>query len=210
MSFTKETMVKVMTCCSKLMEENKQYLIDLDSALGDGDLGLTMTAGFAEGLNFVSQSAESDLGKLTMQMGMAISKKVPSTMGTLVASGFMGAGKSAKGKNELDASQTASFMEAFVTGVMNRGKAKPGDRTLVDSLYPAVEAFKKAVTDGAKLKDAFKVALDASIAGVEATKTMKPKFGRAVYYGDQVLGKEDQGAVVGKLIIEGFTQAVCD
>ena len=210
MSFTKDTLVKVMTCCSKLMEENKQYLIDLDSALGDGDLGLTMTAGFAEGLSFVSQSSETDLGKLTMQMGMAISKKVPSTMGTLVASGFMGAGKSAKGLSELNAEQIAAFMDAFVAGVMNRGKAAPGDRTLVDSLHPAAKALKKAIADGADLKDSFKVALEAAQAGVEATKTMKPKFGRAVYYGEQVLGKEDQGAVVGKLIFEGFTQAVCD
>ncbi len=207
MEFTVDLLKKAIKCCSDLMEANKQYLIDLDSALGDGDLGLTMTAGFAEALNFVTSSTENDLGKLTAQMGMAISKKVPSTMGTLVASGFMGAGKSAKGNQLLNGDEFAAYMEAFVAGVMNRGKASAGDRTIVDSLRPAADALKQAVQAGDDLKTALEKAAKAAAAGVEATKQMQPKFGRAVYYGDQVLGKEDQGAVVGKLIFEGFAKA---
>lgn len=207
MEFTVDLLKKAIKCCSDLMEVNKQYLIDLDSALGDGDLGLTMTAGFAEALNFVTSSTENDLGKLTAQMGMAISKKVPSTMGTLVASGFMGAGKSAKGHQLLNGDEFAAYMEAFVAGVMNRGKASAGDRTIVDSLRPAADALKQAVQAGDDLKTALEKAAKAAAAGVEATKQMQPKFGRAVYYGDQVLGKEDQGAVVGKLIFEGFAKA---
>lgn len=207
MEFTVDLLRKAIKCCSDLMEDNKQYLIDLDSALGDGDLGLTMTAGFAEALNFVTSSSESDLGKLTAQMGMAVSKKVPSTMGTLVASGFMGAGKSAKGHQVLNGDEFVAYMEAFVAGVMNRGKASVGDRTIVDSLHPASVALKQAVQNGDDLKQALEKAAKAAAAGVEATKQMQPKFGRAVYYGDQVLGKEDQGAVVGKLIFEGFAKA---
>lgn len=207
MEFSVDLLKKAIKCCSDLMEVNKQYLIDLDSALGDGDLGLTMTAGFAEALNFVTSSTENDLGKLTAQMGMAISKKVPSTMGTLVASGFMGAGKSAKGHQLLNGDEFAAYMEAFVAGVMNRGKASAGDRTIVDSLDPAADALKEAVQNGDDLKTALEKAVKAASAGVEATKQMQPKFGRAVYYGDQVLGKEDQGAVVGKLIFEGFAKA---
>ncbi len=208
MEFTINSLKEVMKACSALMEENKQYLIDLDSALGDGDLGLTMTAGFAEGLSFITTTSESDLGKATMQMGLAISKKVPSTMGTLVASGFMGAGKTAKGKNVLNSQDFALFLEGFVQGVMNRGKANPGDRTIVDSIYPATEAVKQAIVSGADIATAIKSGYEAAVQGVEATKNMKPKFGRAVYYGDQVLGKEDQGAVVGRLIFEGFSKAL--
>ncbi|MDO5352378.1 MAG: dihydroxyacetone kinase subunit L [Succinatimonas sp.] len=208
MEFTINSLKEVMKACSALMEENKQYLIDLDSALGDGDLGLTMTAGFAEGLSFITTTSESDLGKATMQMGLAISKKVPSTMGTLVASGFMGAGKTAKGKNVLNSQDFALFLEGFVQGVMNRGKANPGDRTIVDSIYPATEAVKQAIVSGADIATAIKSGYEAALQGVEATKNMKPKFGRAVYYGDQVLGKEDQGAVVGRLIFEGFSKAL--
>ena len=208
MTFNHDSLKAVMRCCSELMQENKQYLIDLDSALGDGDLGLTMTAGFAEGVNFVNSSQETDLGKLTMMMGMAISKKVPSTMGTLVASGFMGAGKTAKGLSEINAEHFALYIEGFVNGVMNRGKASPGDRTLVDSLYPASEALKKSIATGNDISKALEDAFNAAVDGVEKTKNMMPKFGRAVYYGDQVLGKEDQGAVVGRLIFEGFRNAL--
>ena len=208
MTFNHDSLKAVMRCCSELMQENKQYLIDLDSALGDGDLGLTMTAGFAEGVNFVNSSQETDLGKLTMMMGMAISKKVPSTMGTLVASGFMGAGKTAKELSEINAEQFALYIEGFVNGVMNRGKASPGDRTLVDSLYPASEALKKSIATGNDISKALEDAFNAAVDGVEKTKNMMPKFGRAVYYGDQVLGKEDQGAVVGRLIFEGFRNAL--
>lgn len=208
MEFNIESLRLVMRYCSALMEKNKQYLIDLDSALGDGDLGLTMAAGFAEGLSFVTSCTEEDLGKCTMQMGMAISKKVPSTMGTLVASGFMAAGKAVKGKSSLNTQEFVLFIDGFVNGVMSRGKANPGDRTIVDSIYPGAVAVKKAVESGEDISSAIKAGFEAAKKGVEDTKQMKAKFGRAVYYADQVLGKEDQGAVVGKLIFEGFFKAL--
>lgn len=208
MSIDKTSLQKAVAACSSLMEENKQYLIDLDSALGDGDLGLTMTTGFAEAKSFIDQSPETDLGKLIAQMGMAISRKVPSTMGTLVASGFMGAGKAVKGKTELTDQDLCAFMEGFVQGVMNRGKATPGDRTLVDAVHPAAQALKEAVDAGKSLSEALEYAQKAAEEGVEATKQMLPKFGRAVYYGQQVLGKEDQGAVTGCLIVTGFARGL--
>ncbi len=208
MSIDKAKLQSAVGRCSALMEENRQYLIDLDSALGDGDLGLTMTAGFAEAKRFIDQSAETDLGKLIAQMGMAISRKVPSTMGTLVASGFMSAGKAVKGKTELTDTDLADFFTGFVQGVMNRGKAAPGDRTLVDSIYPAAQALKEALAAGKDLSAALLTAQQAAAAGVEATRSMQPKFGRAVYYGDQVLGKEDQGAVVGCLIVTALAESL--
>ena len=100
------------------------------------------------------------------------------------------------------------YIEGFVSGVMNRGKASPGDRTLVDSLYPASKALKKSVATGKDIPEALEDAFNAAVGSVEKTKNMKPKFRSAVYYGDQVFGKEDQGAVVGKLIFEGFKTAL--
>ncbi len=208
MSFTKENLVNFIGKASALMEENKQYLIDLDSALGDGDLGLTMTAGFAESYDFAKNSAETDIGKLAAQSGMAMSRKVPSTMGTLVASGFMGAGKAVKGKTELSDMDLAVFMQGFVDGVMNRGKAKPGDRTIVDSLAPAAAKLKETLEKGGSLKEALAAAEQAAAEGVENTKTMQAKFGRAVYYSEKVLGIVDQGAVVGGLIFKALNQTI--
>ncbi len=208
MSFTIENLKAFIKESSALMEEHKQILIDLDSALGDGDLGLTMTAGFSECVSFLDSSSETDMGKLTAQMGMAMAKKVPSTMGTLVASGFMGSGKAVKGKTELSDADVALFVTGFVEGVMKRGKANPGDRTIVDSLHPAAVAFKEAIDNGESLKDASSKALDKAKEGLDATANMPPKFGRAVYYGDKVLGKIDQGALVGKLIFEGLNKSL--
>lgn len=208
MVFTKDNLIKAILECSNLMEQNKQYLIDLDSAFGDGDLGLTMTAGFAAAAEFVQASAETDLGKLTAQMGMAISKKVPSTMGTLVASGFLGAGKAVKGNTELDNNSLNLFFKGFVDGVMARGKASPGDRTIVDSIFPAQKAFESSVASGTDMVASLNAAAIAAAEGVEESKKMVAKFGRAVYYGDQVLGKEDQGAVVGMLIFKAFNSTL--
>lgn len=208
MAFTNDSLIKFVGICSEAMTASKQYLIDLDSALGDGDLGLTMSTGFAAAAEFVKNSSEPDLGKRTAQTGMAMSKKVPSTMGTLVASGFMGAGKAVKGKTELSDAELGEFLQGFVDGVMRRGKAQPGDRTIVDSLHPACAAFRAALAEGSTAKDAAAKAAAAAKAGVEATKNMEAKFGRAVYYGEKVKGKPDQGAVVGQLIFESLEKAL--
>ncbi len=206
MSFTRDNLVAWLNRAVALMQDNKQYLCDLDSALGDGDLGLTMSIGFEEIKNFVQASQETDLGKLVAQGGMALAKKVPSSMGTLVASGFMGAGKSCKGKTELTDQDLAAFLKAFTEGVQNRGKCALGDRTIVDALKPASDAFAQAISEGKSCQDALKAAYEGAKSGSEATKNMLAKFGRAVYYGDKVLGVVDQGSVVAVLVYQALTE----
>jgi len=208
MAFTKENFLAFLEAASELMNENKQYLCDLDAALGDGDLGLTMSLGFNEALAFAKGSSESDLGKLAAQTGMTMSKKAPSSMGTLVASGFMGAGKAVKGKSELSDEEAAVFFNGFTDGVCNRGKAFVGDRTIVDAIKPASDAFAAAVKVGKSLHEAAALASDAADKGAESTKDLLGKFGRAVYYGDKVLGSPDQGAVAGALIFKALAKSL--
>ena len=207
MAFTRDNLLGWLSRASALMEENKQYLCDLDAALGDGDLGLTMSLGFAEIKNFVESSAESDLGKLIAQAGMSMAKKAPSSMGTLVASGFMNAGKSCKGKTELAEPEFAALLQAFTAGVKNRGKCEVGDRTILDALQPASDVFAQAISAGKSLTEAANSAYSAAQTGCDATKNMQAKFGRAVYYGDKVIGSVDQGAVVGVLIYQALLEA---
>lgn len=202
---TRDTVLAFFDAAADIMNENKQHLIDLDAALGDGDLGLTMSAGFAKAQETAHGNDEPDFGKLFMQVGMAIAKAVPSTMGTLVASGFMKSAKALKGKTEMDASNLALFMREFVGGIMDRGKAKPGDRTIIDALEPAACALEQSAAQG--LDAAVKAAVKAAEAGVEATKSMKAVFGRGVFFGDQVLGKPDQGAVVGLYLTQAWEKA---
>ena len=191
-----------------LMEQNKDYLIELDAAMGDGDLGLTMTAGFGKAREFVASAHETDVGRLLMKIGMTFAQAVPSTMGTLIASGFMKAAKAVMGNTALDVAGTATFAEGFVNGIMERGKGKPGDRTIIDSLYPAAQALRAAADAGKSLVEGCADAQQAAEQGVEQTKQMMPQFGRAVYFGEKALGRPDQGAIVGALFYQALHTTV--
>lgn len=208
MTIDRAKAVEFINKASDIMNENKDYLIELDSALGDGDLGLTMSTGFGKAKEEANKSDEQDLGKLFFLIGSTIAKAVPSTMGTLVASGFMKSAKALKGKTELTLGDLATFAEEFVTGIMERGKAKPGDRTIIDSLKPAAESLRNDAEAGSDIKQAIEKAYSAALEGVEATKNMKAAFGRGVFFGDKVLGKPDQGAIVGSLIYKAWNEVL--
>jgi len=187
-----------------IMVENKENLFKLDSAIGDGDLGITMSNGFSKVYEIISASEEKDIGRVFIKVGMTLAETVPSTLGTLMATGFMRAGKAVKGKTEVDLSDSALMASAFVEGIMKRGKAKPKEKTIIDSLYSAFQALKLASEEGRNLKDGFKEAYKAAKDGAEATKEMLPKHGRAVWYGEKSIGKKDSGAVAGMLLIKAF------
>ena len=206
--FTKAFLQAFIENASDTMNEQKEYLIDLDAALGDGDLGLTMSTGFQKAREFVPTYQKDDMGMLLYQIGMVFAQAVPSTMGTLVASGFMKAGKALKGKTEFDLADIATLAESFVEGIMERGKAQPGQRTIVDSLYPAAQAVKAACEAGKPAQDALADAVKAAEAGVEASKDMEPCFGRAVYFAEKTKGIPDQGAIVGRMLYEAMLKAV--
>lgn len=203
-TFTKADLVRFINEASDLMDNNKDYLIELDAALGDGDLGLTMSTGFGKAKDFINTAQDDDFGKLLMRTGMVFAQAVPSTMGTLIASGFMKAAKEVMGKTELDTAGVAEFAKGFANGIMERGKAKPNDRTIVDSIYPAYLAFAEASKKSLPLPEACKLAYEAAEKGVEATKNMMPVFGRAVYFGEKSIGRPDQGAIVGMLIYKAL------
>jgi len=187
-----------------IMIENKDWLFELDSAMGDGDLGITMSTGFSKVYEIISVLEEEDVGRVFIKVGMTLAETVPSTLGTLMATGFMRAGTIVKGKSEVNLSDSVLMASAFVEGIMARGKTEPKEKTIIDSLYPAFQALKLASEDGINLKEGFKKAYEAAKDGVEATKEMLPKHGRAVWYGEKSIGKKDPGAVAGMLLIKAF------
>jgi dihydroxyacetone kinase-like protein len=198
----REDIVRTLGRMAALMEEHAQHLTDLDAAMGDGDLGLTMPRGFRAAYDEVAGSDESDVGKILMKAGMAMARAAPSTMGTLIATGFMRGGRAVAGTSVLTVSGLAAFFRAFVEGIMDRGKAQPGDKTIVDVLQPAADALARAAD--AALEAALAEALVAAEAGLEATKAMVARHGRGAYYGERSLGKQDPGGTVGVLILKGF------
>lgn len=190
-----------------VMVENKENLFKLDSAIGDGDLGVTMSSGFSKVYEMISVLEEKDtgdIGRVLIKVGMTLAEAVPSTLGTLMATGFMRAGKAVKGKTEVNLPDSVLMASAFVEGIMERGKTEPREKTIIDSLYPALQALKLASEDGIDLKEGLKKAYEAAKDGAEATKEMLPKHGRAVWYGEKSIGKKDPGAVAGMLLIKAF------
>lgn len=201
-----QELIAILGRVNKIMEENRNYLIELDSIVGDSDLGLTMSDGYRAAYEVVSDGTEPDLGKLLYKAGRAMGSKVPSTMGTLMASGLMRAGKDLKGKTELTDADVVRLFEAYEAGVADLGKAKVGEKTFLDAFHPGVEVLKAYVETGASLKEASGEAARAAWEGFEHTSTMIAVHGRAAARGEASRSLKDPGAAVAALFIKAFAE----
>ena len=196
-----------------LFVEKKEELCEMDARLGDGDLGLTMSKGYAalpDLMRAEAAGAAGDVGKMLMKAGMKMSSLVPSTMGFLMSTGVMEGGKALKGKTELDGAALADYLVGFAAGVQKRGKCEPGQRTIYDAVLPAAEAAKAAVekNPAASLNEVIDAAVAAAKGGVAATKTLTPVFGKAAVHAAQCVGVEDQGAVAGYYKMLGLSNYI--
>lgn len=203
-------LIRMFYYMSLIMSENKDYLIELDSKVGDGDLGLTMSDGFLAAYQVVKDSNETDLGKLLYQAGKTMSTTVPSTMGTLMASGFMQAGKALKGKTDLSLYDIANLFGEYLVGVANRGKAKIGEKTFLDGLDPAVTALKENAAKDLSIKESVEAAVKAAQKGFEDTTTMVAVHGRAATRGEASKELWDPGAAVAVLMMQGLLNSVIE
>ncbi|MFV0265469.1 MAG: DAK2 domain-containing protein [Kluyvera sp.] len=183
-----------------VMEANKSVLTELDSVVGDGDLGLTMSDGFAAAERYVQASEERDLGRFFYQAGKAMASAVPSTMGTLMASGLMQVGKMFKGRETLALADAGALFEAWYDGVQQRGKAQPGEKTFLDGMAPALVALRAGDDPLAAARNALLQAQR----GVQQTTTMVAKHGRAAIHGERSRTFVDPGAMVAQLLIQGY------
>ena len=184
------------------MEAHSEELCAMDANMGDGDLGLTMKKGFCAMPQLIADaSAEPDLGKRLAKAGMKMTSVVPSTMGTLMASGIMGGGKAITGAQAIDAAALAKYLRGFADGIAKRGKCQPGDRTVLDAVLPAAEAAEKAAADGCDLPSVAKAANQGAQEGIEATKDMIPKYGKAAVFAAKAKGIADQGAYAAGIMI---------
>lgn len=190
---------RVVEAVSKKIDENKDYLIELDQINGDGDLGISMSEGFRAVVTLFEITEERDLGKVLMKAGNAFNEAAPSSLGTILSFGFMGMAKTLKGMEAAQPEDMAEALRRGVEKIMEKAGSKPGERTILDSLCPAVEAYEEGISEPV---EALKAAAKAAAKGAKATMDMKPVHGRAAYYGEKSLGHLDGGAVVGKLIFE--------
>jgi dihydroxyacetone kinase-like protein len=206
-----QTLNKAMKSVSDVMAANKDYLVELDQQNGDGDLGISMAAGFKAVSDYLSangeeKDGEKDLGRLFMKCGAAFNEAAPSSLGTILSMGMMGMARALKGREEADTASLAAAMEAGTSSIMEKAKSKPGEKTVLDALCPGIEALKQH--SGGDPRIAWTEAARAAAAGSESTRNMRSVHGRAAYYGDKSIGILDGGSVVGRLIFEGIASSI--
>lgn len=190
------------------LEAANDSITALDAEIGDGDLGVTCRLGLKAALEALPMLEDASLGEILLKAGMAFNSAGASTFGALVASGAMRAAKYTK-ENSLDAWDLPALIGvtmAVAQGIEQRGKASRGDKTLLDALWPAIEALQAAQADGKSLADALQNAAAAAEDGAKATKPLRAKFGRAAWMQDRTVGVEDPGAAVVAMVIRSLAE----
>ncbi|OFW56580.1 MAG: hypothetical protein A2Y75_08890 [Candidatus Solincola sediminis] len=202
------TLIAILKETAAGWSRHSDEIRQLDAIVGDGDMGVTVELGSKAMIDYLANPAEEDIGKLLMKCGMQVNKASPSTFGTLLASAFMEAGKAALGRKEIGVKDLSLLGQGAIDGVKKRGKAEVGEKTMIDSLVPAVGAFQHTLTKGADAKMAIEAAIKAAKAGMEATVKMKAKFSRASYRQDGGIGVQDAGATAMYYLIEAFGRSL--
>jgi dihydroxyacetone kinase-like protein len=207
MSIRQEDVIDWIKASAEVLAENKAYLTKLDAAIGDADHGANMDRGFKAVLNKLPELNDKDIGTIFKTVGMTLLSTVGGAGGPLYGTFFLQAGMSTAGKMELSLDDWEQALEAAVKGVVMRGKAELGDKTMVDALTPAVESLKESVQDGVDLSQALHESADAAKQGMEATIPMVARKGRASYLGERSAGHQDPGATSSYLLLEAASSA---
>lgn len=202
MSVTRDGVIAWLNNCGQVIAENKDYLTQLDSDIGDGDHGANMDRGFKAALAKLPSVADKDIGTIFKSIGMTLVSTVGGAGGPLYGTFFMQAGATSANKLELSAADWAAALESAINGVISRGKANPGDKTMVDALLPALAAMKQAVIDGAELGDALRRSAAAAEQGMKDTIPLVARKGRASYLGERSAGHQDPGATSSYLLLK--------
>jgi phosphoenolpyruvate---glycerone phosphotransferase subunit DhaL len=182
--------------------ENKEYLTKLDSAIGDADHGININRGMQAALAKIEEQPDGDVGALLKTVGMTLVSTVGGAGGPLYGTLFLQMGTATTGKTELSAQDWQAALEAGLAGVQMRGKAEPGDKTMVDALIPARDAFAAAMADGASFAEALQRSATAAEEGMHATVPLVARKGRASYLGERSAGHQDPGATSTYLLLK--------
>jgi dihydroxyacetone kinase-like protein len=205
-SFTHDAVEDWMKRFAAEVAENRSYLTKLDGAIGDGDHGTNMDRGMKKALERLDASDGDDIGASLKTIGMALVSSVGGAAGPLYGTLFLQMGQATAGKSELDVAAFTEALDAGVQGVIKRGKAEPGDKTMLDALGPALDALRSA-GDGDDVAGALAQAADAAREGMEATVPMVARKGRASYLGERSAGHQDPGATSTHLLLKTAAEA---
>ena len=179
-------LIEMIGRMSAVIQENKDFLTELDMPIGDSDHGINLARGFAAVEAKLPTVAEKDVGTILKTVGMTLVSTVGGASGPLYGTAFMKAGMKVMGKMEIGMDDFLVMLQEAVDGIKMRGKSTTGEQTMLDAMVPALEAMKAEATLAAGLA--------AAKDGVEKTKDMIATKGRASYLGERSLGHQDPGA----------------
>ncbi|HEX9029204.1 MAG TPA: dihydroxyacetone kinase subunit DhaL [Anaerolineales bacterium] len=202
MSIARDDVLQWIKACANVLAENRDYLIQLDAAIGDADHGANMDRGFKAVLNKIPEISDKDIGTIFKTVGMTLLSTVGGAGGPLYGTFFLQAGMKTAGKMELDLADWSTALEAALSGVVMRGKAELKDKTMVDALTPAVNALKQAVSENQAIGLALEQSAEAARQGMEATIPLVARKGRASYLGERSAGHQDPGATSTYLLLK--------
>jgi phosphoenolpyruvate---glycerone phosphotransferase subunit DhaL len=192
---------------ARVIGENAQYLTDLDAAVGDADHGINMERGMTAVVGALDESAPADMAALCKQVGMTLVKSVGGASGPLYGTFFLRMAGAVGSGDAVDAAGFAKALRAGVEGVVQRGRAEAGDKTMFDALAPALDALDAAIASGSGLDAALTEATVAAESGRDATESMVARKGRASYLGQRSVGHIDPGAASAAMLIAAAASA---
>jgi dihydroxyacetone kinase-like protein len=190
-----------------LVAENRAYLTELDAAIGDADHGSNMDRGLKAAVAALDETPPATPGALFTKVGMTLVSTVGGASGPLFGTFFLRMGTSFGDSEAASPLDFAAALSAGLGGVVARGKAEPGDKTMYDALAPAVDALDSALAERSQLATGLKAARDAAAAGRDATTPMLARKGRASYLGERSVGHQDPGATTVALLLEAATES---
>jgi dihydroxyacetone kinase-like protein len=202
LSITYDRVVDWINRFASEISESKSYLTKLDSAIGDGDHGTNMDRGMKKALDKLGAVEGDDIGRALKAVGMALVSSVGGAGGPLYGTLFLQMGGSLAGKSELSLRDWTDGLEAAVKGVQARGKAEPGDKTMIDALQPALDALKIGAAENGDIRDALEESANAAEQGMKSTVDMVARKGRASYLGERSAGHQDPGATSSYMLIK--------
>jgi dihydroxyacetone kinase-like protein len=202
MSITRDDTLNWIKAIAGVISENSKYLTELDAAIGDADHGANMERGFKAVMTKMPEISDKDIGTIFKTVGMTLISTVGGAGGPLYGTFFLQVGMKTAGKMELSLTDWTDALEAALNGVVMRGKAELGDKTMVDALTPAVAVLKQSIPESHPIHKVLELSAEAARKGMEGTIPLVARKGRASYLGERSAGHQDPGATSSFLILK--------
>lgn len=208
MDVTKTQILTWLEKTAAVMAENKKYLTDLDSPIGDADHGINMDRGFRKVKEKLPSVADKDIGNILKTIGMTLVSSVGGASGPLYGTFFMRSGMTATAKEELTGEDLLALLQAGVDGIVQRGRPQLGDKTMFDAWAPAMDAMRASLEQGSDTITALDQAVVAAEQGMKDTIPLQAKKGRASYLGERSIGHQDPGATSSYLMLNALLETL--